>query len=168
MPPTPPSFDAARAAHVAGTVAEWLEVLWGRGQDGTAVGSLPPSQLRALTVIEERAGANLRTLSEALGSRPPSVSRLCDRLVAGGLLERTPSTTSGREVELRLTGRGRTALHDIRALRRQEVTEVLRTMPAAQLAALAEGLEAFQDAARSRVGLHQPPATLSRDESDTA
>ncbi|MDF9810775.1 MarR family transcriptional regulator [Streptomyces sp. SPB162] len=168
MPPTPPSFDAARAAHAAGTVAEWLEVLWGRGQDGTTLGSLPPSQLRALTVVEERAGANLRTLSDALGSRPPSVSRLCDRLEAGGLLERTPSATSGREVELRLTSRGRTALHDIRALRRHEVTEVLQTMSAAQLAALAEGLEAFQDAARSRVGLEQPSATIGRGEADTA
>ncbi|MFI9103315.1 MarR family winged helix-turn-helix transcriptional regulator [Streptomyces fildesensis] len=168
MPPTLPSSGAARAAHAAGTVAELLEVLWGRGQDGTILGSLPPSQLRALIVIEEREGANLRTLSDALGSRAPAVSRLCDRLEAAGLLERTPSTTSGREVELRLTNRGRTALNDVRAMRRHEVTAVLQTMPTAQLAALAEGLEAFQDAARSRIGLDEPSAATPHAAADTA
>ncbi|UXX97467.1 MarR family transcriptional regulator [Streptomyces sp. AD2-2] len=144
------SSGVARAAHAAGTVAELLEVLWGRGQDGALLGSLPPSQLRALTVLEAHEGLNLRSLSDALGSRPSAVSRLCDRLEAAALVERTPSLLSGREVELRLTARGRSTLAEIRAARHREVADVLEMMTPAQLAALSDGLEAFQDAARSR------------------
>jgi DNA-binding MarR family transcriptional regulator len=161
MFPPSQSSGVARTAHAAGTVADLLEVLWGRGQDSTPWGSLPPSQMRAMTVLEAYEGLNLRALSDALGSRPSAVSRLCDRLEAAGMIERTPSPLSGREVELRLTARGRTTLADIRTARRQEVTDVLQTMPAARLAALAEGLEAFQDAARSRVIHDAPPSSAT-------
>ncbi|MCZ4103479.1 MULTISPECIES: MarR family winged helix-turn-helix transcriptional regulator [Streptomyces] len=167
MPSTLLSSSAARAARASGTVAELLEVLWGRGQEDAPQGSIPPSQLRALTVIEECEGANLRALSQALGSRPSAVSRLCDRLEAAGLLERTPSATSGREIELRLTSHGQTALADIRAARHNELTAVLQTMPAAKLAVLAEGLEAFHSAARHRIGIERPADTRAPS-ADTA
>ncbi len=53
-------------------------------------------------------------------------------------------------MELRLTARGRSTLAEIRAARHREVADVLEMMTPAQLAALSDGLEAFQDAARSR------------------
>lgn len=100
MPRAFPSLSHAQTAYGACALLEMLDVLWGRGQEGAC--AVSPSQLRALIVIEQRPGVNRRDLGEALGSAPPSVSRLCDRLEAAGLLERSPARNSRREVELRL------------------------------------------------------------------
>jgi DNA-binding MarR family transcriptional regulator len=128
-------------------VSELLEVLWGRGQEAAPTGPLSPSQVRALFAIEQYEGANLRTLGDALGSLPSSVSRLCDRLEAVGLVDRQTSPTSRREVELRLTRRGHVALAEFRDFRAREVKAVLARMAPQDLAALAEGLSAFRRAA---------------------
>lgn len=137
--------EAARAA------SELLEVLWGRGQEAAPSGTVSPSQLRALLVLERYDGTNLRSLGRALGSRPPSVSRLCDRMEALGLVERRPSTTSRREVELRLSERGHKVLHEHRGIRAREVSAVLDGMDASAVAALTEGLTAFHAAASARL-----------------
>lgn len=132
-------------------------MLWARGQEAAASGSVPPSQLRALFVIEANQGTNLRALGEVLGSRPSAVSRLCDRLEAVGLLCRKASAHSAREIELHLTRAGQDTLDQIRAFRRREVTDVLASMSPVQLAALADGLAAFEHAAGTRMGA---PATI--------
>ncbi|MGW0362915.1 MarR family winged helix-turn-helix transcriptional regulator [Streptomyces sp. NPDC002990] len=131
------------------------------------MGPVPPSQLRALTVIEERAGINLRDLGEALGSAPPAVSRLCDRLEAAGLLQRSRGSTNRREVELSLSRRGSAVLADIRALRTQKIAEVLQEMSPQHRRSLAEGLTAFHDAAVAHVGLDLAPGA-GNGLSDTA
>ncbi|GAA2313759.1 MarR family transcriptional regulator [Streptomyces kunmingensis] len=151
MPRSLPLRSAEHVAQVACHVSELLEVLWGRGQEATSAGPLPPSQFRALTVIEDQQGVNQRALGEALGSRPSSVSRLCDRLEAAGLVERLASPTSRREVDLRLSRRGAAVLDDFRASRAREIEAVLQTMSPAQLRTLAEGLEQFQDAAAAHI-----------------
>ncbi|MFI1223690.1 MULTISPECIES: MarR family winged helix-turn-helix transcriptional regulator [unclassified Streptomyces] len=145
----PSSREQASAVAVA--ASELLEVLWGRGQESAASGTVSPSQLRALLVIERQEGTNLRALGEALGSRAPSVSRLCDRMEAMGLLQRAPSPTSRREVELRLSQRGRALIEEYRALRAGELNAVLERMDPAALGALAEGLTAFHAAASERL-----------------
>ncbi|MFI7325387.1 MarR family winged helix-turn-helix transcriptional regulator [Streptomyces rubiginosohelvolus] len=145
----PRSSEQASAYAVA--ASELLEVLWGRGQESAASGTVSPSQLRALLVIEKQEGTNLRALGEALGSRAPSVSRLCDRMEAMGLVLRAPSPTSRREVELRLSMRGRALLEGYRALRAAELNAVLERMAPADLAALTDGLAAFRDAASERL-----------------
>ena len=145
----PSSREQASADAVA--ASELLEVLWGRGQESAASGTVSPSQLRALLVIERQEGTNLRALGEALGSSAPSVSRLCDRMEAMGLLQRAPSPTSRREVELRLSPRGRALLEEYRALRAAELNAVLERMDPAALASLTEGLAAFHAAATERL-----------------
>jgi DNA-binding MarR family transcriptional regulator len=150
---------AARAA------SELLEVLWGRGQEAAPSGPVSPSQLRALLVIEGHEGANLRTLSEVLGSRPSSLSRLCDRMEAMGLVLRSPSPTSRREVELRLSRRGHKALEEYRAFRSREVELVLERMAPSDIQTLVEGLSAFRAAAGERIEeLGGPPADAGRDQ----
>ncbi|MEV1025952.1 MarR family transcriptional regulator [Streptomyces sp. NPDC050264] len=152
MPRSLPSRTPEHVAQVACHVSELLEVLWGRGQEAASTGPLPPSQFRALTVIEDQQRVNQRALGEALGSRPSSVSRLCDRLEAAGLVERLASTTSRREVDLRLSRRGSAVLDDFRASRAREIEAVLQSMSPAHLRTLAEGLEQFQDAAAAHIG----------------
>ncbi|MEU9093454.1 MarR family transcriptional regulator [Streptomyces sp. NPDC048428] len=144
--------------------SELLEVLWGRGQEAAPPGTVSPSQLRALLVIERQEGSNLRSLGEALGSRAPSVSRLCDRMEAMGLVQRDPSPISRREVELRLTVRGRALLEDCRAIRTRELSAVLEQMKPAEVAALAEGLAAFHSAASQRLAAGRSPADRLRDD----
>ncbi|THA71096.1 MarR family transcriptional regulator [Streptomyces sp. A0958] len=149
--------------------SELLEVLWGRGQEAAALGVVSPSQLRALLVIEQQEGSNLRSLGKALGSRAPSVSRLCDRMEAMGLIQRAPSPTSRREVELRLTRRGRELLEEYRAIRTRELTAVLERMQPSEVAALAVGLTAFRSAASQRLtGDRSPAARLRDDVADSA
>ncbi|WP_030594448.1 MarR family winged helix-turn-helix transcriptional regulator [Streptomyces rimosus] len=153
--------------------SELLEVLWGRGQETARSAQVSPSQLRALLVIEDHEGTNLRALADALGSRPPAVSRLCDRLEAMGLAERCPSATSRREVELRLSLRGRAFLKEYRAARKSEVAAILARMDPAQVADLASGLAAFHRAAavhRAAGDSRTVPArrTLGADSADTA
>ncbi|MFE9399398.1 MarR family winged helix-turn-helix transcriptional regulator [Streptomyces flavidovirens] len=154
MPLSLPSHSDEQVAHAAVSVSELLQVLWGRGQEAAPSGPLSPSQFRALTVIKDQRKVNQRTLGEALGSRPSAVSRLCDRLEAAGLVERIPSTTSRREVDLRLSRRGNAVLDEFRTFRVREVEAVLQTMSPAHLASLAEGLELFQAAAAAHIGLH--------------
>lgn len=56
-----------------------------------------------------------------------------------GLVQRDPSQTSRREVELRLTGRGHALLEEYRAIRTRELSAVLERMQPADVAALAGG-----------------------------
>lgn len=141
----PPEPD--EVARVTTTAVELLEVVWGRAS--TAPTSA--SQLRVLHILEHQDGIRLRTLAESLASTPPSTSRLCDRLVAAGFVEREVSAEDRREVRLHLSNRGRAFLADLRARRERELQTVLRDMPAAKRVALLEGLEAFCAAAATQI-----------------
>lgn len=141
----PPEPD--EVARVTTTAVELLEVVWGRAS--TAPTSA--SQLRVLHILEHQDGIKLRTLAESLASTPPSTSRLCDRLVAAGFVEREVSAEDRREVRLHLSKRGRAFLADLRARRERELQTVLRDMPAAKRVALLEGLEAFCAAAATQI-----------------
>jgi DNA-binding MarR family transcriptional regulator len=134
-------------ARVTTTAVELLEVVWGRAS--TAPTSA--SQLRVLHILEHHDGINLRTLAESLASTPPSTSRLCDRLQAAGFVERVLSAQDRREVRLRLSGRGRAFLADLRARRERELRKVLADVPADKRVALLEGLEAFCAAAATQI-----------------
>ncbi|MFJ2814672.1 MarR family winged helix-turn-helix transcriptional regulator [Streptomyces sp. NPDC087294] len=134
-------------ARVTSQAAELLEVLWGRA----STAPVSASQLRVLFILEHNEGINLRTLADALGSTPPSTSRLCDRLQAVGFVERRAAATSRRELRLYLSHRGRTFLTDLRLRRESALTAVLEQMPLAQRSALLSGLEAFCDAASAQI-----------------
>ncbi|MFH8775086.1 MarR family winged helix-turn-helix transcriptional regulator [Streptomyces sp. NPDC017958] len=142
-----PRPEPVEVARVTLTAVELLEVLWGRASTAPA----SPSQMRVLLMLEHQDGINLRTLADSLASTPPSTSRLCDRLVAAGFVERVVSPADRREVRLHLSNRGRTFLNGLRARREQELQAVLELMPAAKRTALLEGLEAFCDTAALQI-----------------
>ena len=58
---------------------------------------LPPAQVRALLAIDGADDLNVTGLGRVLGASPAATSRLCDRLVAAGLLARVPAA-SRREI----------------------------------------------------------------------
>lgn len=115
-------------------------------------------------VLERDEGINLRTLGEVLGSAPSSVSRLCDRLQALGFVERTASPVSRRELELRLTRRGKAHLADLRARREEALMAVISTMTPSARKALGEGLTGFRAAAEGipRMRRQDPPKGTAR------
>ncbi|GAA4686722.1 hypothetical protein GCM10023347_47650 [Streptomyces chumphonensis] len=145
--PSPRHADAA--ARSAAEVTELLEVLWERGRDAVSSSPVSASQLRVLYSLDREEGINLRTLGTLLGSAPSSVSRLCDRLAALGLVERAASPVSRRELELRLTDTGRTYLTDLRRRREEVLQASIDAMPEPARTALEEGLRGLRDAIRS-------------------
>ncbi|MFC5856679.1 MarR family winged helix-turn-helix transcriptional regulator [Streptomyces chlorus] len=155
----PRSPRPGRAAEAACEVVELLEVLWDRGRDAAPVAPVSASQLRVLYSLEREQGINLRRLGEILGSSPPSVSRLCDRLEALGFVERTPSPVSRRELMLDLTGRGAAYLRELRVQREEVLRSVIESMPPDSRAALRDGLDAFRDAVERNALIHKTPRT---------
>ncbi|MFE2375593.1 MarR family winged helix-turn-helix transcriptional regulator [Streptomyces sp. NPDC059398] len=146
-PGSDPGSQSRDAAHLGSEVIELLEMFWEQGREAGHAGAVSPSQLRVLYTLDRDEGINLRMLSDALGSAPPSVSRLCDRLQAMGFVERAPSPVSRRELNLRLTRHGKTYLADLRARRENVLMSTIDAMPAAARQALLDGLDGFRSAA---------------------
>ncbi|MBQ1084051.1 MULTISPECIES: MarR family winged helix-turn-helix transcriptional regulator [unclassified Nocardiopsis] len=134
------------ATRVASEATELMEVLWGRGRE-LATAPVSASQLKVLFILDDEDGVNLRTVTDRLGSTPPSVSRLCDRLEAVGFVHRTSSPSSRRELRVWLTESGRSFMRDLRARRERELHAVIARMPPRKRAMLLEGLAAFREAA---------------------
>ncbi|RSN54602.1 MarR family transcriptional regulator [Amycolatopsis sp. WAC 04182] len=126
--------------------AELLEIMFERAREASPR-PLSTSQVRAVVALDHHDGLNLRALAEVLGSTPPLVSRLCDRLEAVGFLERLPSSASRREITLRLSDSGRAYLRDLRARRRESLRAVLEKLTPETRETLAAGLREFREAA---------------------
>src|SRR4051812_10784066 len=74
------------------------------------IGEASLVQLRALTVLDDLAGANLMQLADGMGVTVSTTSRLVDWLVAAGLVDRRPSEVTRREISISLTAGGRAVL----------------------------------------------------------
>lgn len=107
-------------------------------------GGLSLTQLRALATAERIGPCTLATLADALVITTSTASRLVDRLVAVGVLDRRASELNRREVTLRVTASGRRLLRRHDASRRAIFAAVLGRMTGAEVRALLRGLEAVQ------------------------
>jgi DNA-binding MarR family transcriptional regulator len=70
------------------------------------LGSVSVVQLRALTVLRDLGTANLGRLAEEMGVALSTASRLVDRLVRAGLVDRRPSPRTRREIEIAVSTAG--------------------------------------------------------------
>jgi len=91
--------------------------------------TVPPTQLRVLSLISTRPETNVNRLAELLEVVPSSASRLCDRLEATGLLRRVADPRDRREVRLVPTAAAETSLRELQERRHQAVQAVLDRMP---------------------------------------
>lgn len=105
-------------------------------------------------VLAESEPQNVKSVAEDLGIHPSNATRLCDRLVRAGLLDRGQLEHDRRQVVLTLTARGRRLVDRVFAHRRRSVEQILATMPPEQRAAVAEAIDAFVSAA-GQVGQDQ-------------
>ncbi|MFJ2931901.1 MarR family winged helix-turn-helix transcriptional regulator [Streptomyces sp. NPDC087219] len=143
---TPSAREPQQAAEAARELIELLEVLWERGRDMVSATPVSASQLRVLYSLDREEGISLRTLGDLLGSAPPSVSRMCDRLEALGFVQRLPSPVSRRQLELHLTVQGKAYLRELRVQREKALLAVIADMPPSSRKALLRGLTGFHEA----------------------
>ncbi len=122
----------------AGVTAESI------AQAGDAV---TPPQLRVLVLASARDTLNTTAVAEALDVHLSNASRICDRLVGGGFLNRRESSTDRRNVELTLTGAGETLVSLVMSHRRAAFTRILKRMAADEREILAKGLKSLTDVA---------------------
>ncbi|MFE7806907.1 MarR family winged helix-turn-helix transcriptional regulator [Streptomyces sp. NPDC057430] len=144
--PAPSRREPEETTQAARELIELLEVLWERGRDMVSSTPVSATQLRVLYSLDREEGISLRTLGELLGSAPPSVSRMCDRLEALGFVQRLPSPVSRRQLELHLTAHGKAYLRDLRVQREEALLAVISAMSPTSRKALLRGLTGFQDA----------------------
>ena len=104
-------------------------------------------QLNALLAVERAEGINLGGLAAELSMLLSSASRLCDRLVASGMVERVPGRADRREIALYLTPSSRALLAELRRIRRRALATVLERMTGPGRTALLRGLTEFAAAA---------------------
>jgi DNA-binding MarR family transcriptional regulator len=104
-------------------------------------------QLRVLVMVSTRGPLNMLAVAEALDVSPSNASRICDRLMKAGLLDRREDAEDRRHVTLSLTGDGRALVNRVTKHRRSAVRRVLRKMSLAERARLTQALNEFADAA---------------------
>ena len=108
--------------------------------------SITMPQFRLLVVLSTRGPLKLTVLAEYLDARPPSVTRMIDRLVSAGLVDRQTSPVSRREVILDLTDAGASVVTRVTQRRRREIARIIGRMPERHRTALVDAFEAFRDA----------------------
>jgi DNA-binding MarR family transcriptional regulator len=72
-------------------------------------------------------------------------SRLCDRLIAKGLMRKRPDPHSGRSIELSVTPSGVERVGLILDARRDELSDALAKIPAEERGALRDALTLLAD-----------------------
>lgn len=104
-------------------------------------------QFRVLVIIFSRGPSNLAAVADELEVNRSNASRICDRLIKAGLLQRRESSVDRRQVTLTLTAPGRQLVERVNRRRRSAIERVLRDMPDAEREVLATALAAFAAAA---------------------
>ncbi|MGC4744608.1 MarR family winged helix-turn-helix transcriptional regulator [Micromonospora sp. DT201] len=152
-----PTDPETSMAAVLDQAAAALLGIWESAREGTA-NRVSGAQLRAVMVVEQHDGINLRRLATRLDMLLSSASRLCDRLVAAGMLEREPGRFDRREISLHLTPEARRLLAELRADRQAQLATVLAAMSPEGRDALLSGMREFDEIAR-RQQAQSAPAT---------
>jgi DNA-binding MarR family transcriptional regulator len=108
--------------------------------------SVTVPQLRVLVMVHARGPLNLAAVAAGLGVNPSSASRICDRLIRAGLLDRRDSPQDRRNITLRLTDAGRRLVNKVTRHRRTAIARVLTGMDPADRKLLATAFDRFATA----------------------
>ncbi len=114
---------------------------------GAAADDTTIAQYRSLVVLASRGPQRVGDLAAAMGVTPSTAGRMCDRLLARGLIRREHSREDRRAVQISITGDGRQVLDQATDRRRMLIGGILRKLPTRQQAAVAAALQAFAAAA---------------------
>jgi DNA-binding MarR family transcriptional regulator len=110
---------------------------------------LPAPQLSALSVIVFGGPITLGALADAEQVRPPTITRLVDKLEAAGLVDRVPDPGDRRISRVAATPKGVKLLHDGRRRRVASLANSLRELPEKERAALAKAVPILEKVVRA-------------------
>lgn len=156
--------DKAASAQQLDAVMRASQVLLGIVSQSVAEveDTVSPPQLRVLVLIATRGPQTPGAVAADLGIHASNGTRLCDRLVAAGLVERQEKASDRRYLQLELSTAGRKLVQRVMDHRRQAIAAVLQNMDDDDVESLAASLDAFAEAAaaetvpRSRFELSLP------------
>ncbi|MFI1917435.1 MarR family winged helix-turn-helix transcriptional regulator [Nocardia sp. NPDC020380] len=103
-------------------------------------------QFRTLMILYTRGSSNVASLAGLLNVQPSTATRMVDRLVAAGLIDRQQNPNSRRELIVELNGHGREVAEAVIERRREEIAAVVQRMPDEDRAGLIRALNAFSAA----------------------
>lgn len=104
-------------------------------------------QYRALVELAARGPLRMTDLALALGVDRSSATRMCDRLVRKGLVEREVAAEDRRAVLLTLSPSGAQIIREVTRRRRREIGSIVQRIPTANRRAVLHALRAFAQAA---------------------
>jgi DNA-binding MarR family transcriptional regulator len=111
-------------------------------------------QLRVMVMIATRGGVNLGAVASGLGVSPSNASRICDRLLKVGMVDRREDPADRRHITLTLTKDGHALIEKVNRHRRNAIRRVLRQMPAGHRDQLVAALDEFATAAGEPLDEH--------------
>jgi DNA-binding MarR family transcriptional regulator len=115
--------------------------------------SITLPQFRLLVLLGSRGSMNLSSLTEDLGILPSTGTRMIDRLVTAGLVDRQVNPASRREIVVGLTRDGTAIVAKATQRRRREIARIVARMPERSQQKLVTVLEQFNEAGE------EPPAS---------
>lgn len=104
------------------------------------------AHVRVLVIVASTEPVSLSELADAARLHLSTASRLCDRMVEDGLLDRRDDPANRRALNLRLTAKGRRVVSAMIRHRRTAITPMLRAMPAARRREMVALLGEFAEA----------------------
>jgi DNA-binding MarR family transcriptional regulator len=109
---------------------------------------VPLSGLRALLALDDIDTCTLGELAEQLALSQSATSRVVDKLVTRGLVDRQTGDSDRRQVTLRATPVGTRAIARLVDRRREAIAEIMASMSPPDRAQLRSGLNGFADVVR--------------------
>ncbi|GAA4707348.1 hypothetical protein GCM10023263_52760 [Phytohabitans rumicis] len=104
-------------------------------------------QTRALVLLASRGPQRTVDLAVELNVAPSTVTRMCDRLVRKGLVERYRRGDDRRATWVVLSEAGRDLVGELMRQRRRAIADLVRSLPIEDPAGLAAALDSFVQAA---------------------
>ena len=105
-----------------------------------------PNQYRALVVLDEHGQMSVAHFARRCAIDRSTATRLCDRLVKKGLIDRERSYRDRRSVNIVLTPSARTLLDSVSAYRTGRISEIIRQIPETTYKQLIDSFTLVSDA----------------------
>ncbi len=104
-----------------------------------------PEQFNVLRILQGQGDrpANLKTLSERMVSKTSNTSRLVDKLLAKGYVDRRTCMSNRRKIEIRITAKGRDALNEMSEVMKNAECHLVDKFTEAELQQLNRLLDLF-------------------------
>ena len=103
-----------------------------------------PAQASALSVVVFAGPISLNDLAKAELVKPPTMSRIVDALVKGGLVKREANKTDRRAVVISSTAKGTSRIQEGRSRREQVLVGMLKPLKKTDLETLERAVEIIQ------------------------